>query len=306
MKKNLHTLAGSILVFLIASCNSKKLGQTNYSEDRKTTSGYSISTCSKPSKRYAKSLDVAVKASFDSLKLLPVKSIDASLKNTITHLADYTSEGLDFDLLNFRICELANSAGLSESAKEEIIKKSLDTWQAIMLQKSQKGTGSINVGQSGGINMPINVTNNNQSGGISTGVLVVPKDKEVPLNENFTISQITDTSISHVSHDKFVFALKPKVGTWFQPFFAIPAEEKDKVNGRYAPYLSPGGYVLMSNAGTLKPTAGPDTLSYHYESAQGQPVHPNHPFYLIFDKIPSRLIFGDLSDQSKIYIMVKS
>jgi len=55
----------------------------------------------------------------DSLKTIPKSKLGISLNNKVVQLTQYTSEGLDRNLVLFRICEMANNRGLTGAETSE-------------------------------------------------------------------------------------------------------------------------------------------------------------------------------------------
>lgn len=127
-----HTLKFAIVsIILITSigCRSKSYqGKVKLGEDGKIVSGTTIQKCTPPQKRYAKNLEIKVKTKVDSLLQIPISELDLGVTQTITRLSDYTSEGLDFDLFYFRICEMANNRGLSKEQTNSLLLTLMDKW----------------------------------------------------------------------------------------------------------------------------------------------------------------------------------
>jgi len=124
--------------------------------------------CSPPQKQYARDLDISVKASMDSLKFTPAVGFDAIFSQKVKQLREYSSKGLDIDLLTFRICEMANNRGFTSEQTYKLIEKAIELW----------GSSSLPV-----INQII--TSNNQTGGITAGNVYVEPRRRV-LNIEFS------------------------------------------------------------------------------------------------------------------------
>ena len=98
-------------------CSPSKMGKTKYGKDGEIESGTATTRCTHPTKRYAKGLEIKVKDGIDSLGLLPINSIEAELAQTVTRLSDYSSDGLDIDLILFRLCEISINKGFSKTLR---------------------------------------------------------------------------------------------------------------------------------------------------------------------------------------------
>ena len=127
MNKIITLLLGTI-VFAGFSCKSSKMGTANYGKDGAIESGTAKTKCSYPAKRYTKDLDAKVKASIDSLAGLPQASIDMAVKQTVTRLSDYSTEGLDIDLILFRLCEISINKGFRSEQTNALFASALDAW----------------------------------------------------------------------------------------------------------------------------------------------------------------------------------
>lgn len=113
---------------ITVSCKSSKMGKATYGNDGTIQSGIAKTNCTYPSKRYTKDLDAKVKASIDSLAGLPQASIDLGIKQTVTRLSDYSSEGLDIDLILFRLCEISINKGFNAEQTKSLFATAIDAW----------------------------------------------------------------------------------------------------------------------------------------------------------------------------------
>ncbi len=104
------------------------MGKAKYGKDGAIEKGSVNTKCTYPPKRYTKSLDLKVKASIDSVVQLPTQNLDLGLTQTVTRLADYTSDGLDLDLILFRICEISLNKGFTAEQTDHLTQVALDTW----------------------------------------------------------------------------------------------------------------------------------------------------------------------------------
>lgn len=125
----------------IGSCNSSKMGKIIYGKDGKIESGTGSTRCTHPSKTYAKGVEFHVKNSFDSLAVVPKANIDFALSQTVTRLTDYSSDGLDLELILFQVCEISNNRGLTSPEINSLTQIATDAWQR---KSSHYETGNNN------------------------------------------------------------------------------------------------------------------------------------------------------------------
>lgn len=272
-----------MIILLLFSCNSQsKMGKVKYGKDGVIESGTSKTICTPPTKRYTKSLDAVVKANIDSLAKFPKGNLEIGIKNTVTRLSDYSSEGLDVDLILFRVCEMANNRGLSAAQTDTLMRRAIDAW-------GQKKSTSINV------------TNNGINNGLMAGVIVVPEDKEIPLSQNFSIDLFTDPNFQNVNKGKIMYEIKPRQGVWYKPFMGYPLEEDSLVKGK----MTPKAFAYMmagSGESVVDLTIAGKTSKYkiHFGSSS-EPANPLNGYLFICDQIPSIIVFGESSDNRKYY-----
>lgn len=110
------------------SCINPNRGTVRYGDGGKIIDGQAIVRCDPPRKTYAKELDTQVKAKVGELNKVPASELDAKLKTTIVHLADYSTQGLDMDLIMFRICEMSANRGFTNEQTTELIKIAMNSW----------------------------------------------------------------------------------------------------------------------------------------------------------------------------------
>ncbi len=116
-----------IVISVLLSCKSANMGKAKYGKGGAIDSGYVNTKCTYPSKRYVKDLDAKVKLSFDSLALSGI-NLDAGVKQTVTKLSDYTSEGLDLDLILFHICQTSLNKGFTKEQTAHLMEIAIDAW----------------------------------------------------------------------------------------------------------------------------------------------------------------------------------
>ncbi len=104
------------------------MGKATYGKDGAIQDGTVNTKCTAPAKRYTKDLEAKVKASIDSVAGLPQASIDLGLKQTVTRLTDYTSEGLDIDLILFRLCEISLNKGFTTEQTQSLFNTAMGAW----------------------------------------------------------------------------------------------------------------------------------------------------------------------------------
>jgi len=129
--KTLLMLSISLLFF---SCKSTlKLGKNG-----EIDSGKIYAKCTKPQKRYTKSIDAAVKGSMQSLGTVDSLNLTASVKTEVIRLTDYSQQGLDLDLVLFRLCEMGNNRLLNSDQTNSLISEAMKSWTTGMTIKEQK------------------------------------------------------------------------------------------------------------------------------------------------------------------------
>jgi len=128
------TIYLSILIISITSCKSNY----NIGENGKIKSGKVYLNCTKPSKRYTKSVELAVKGSLKGLDTVKNNSLSASLRTKVVLLTDYSQRGLDLDLILFRVCEMANNRSLNSNQTDSLIAQAVKAWNNQMSINEQK------------------------------------------------------------------------------------------------------------------------------------------------------------------------
>ncbi|MDY8135583.1 hypothetical protein [Aquimarina sp. 2201CG5-10] len=126
-----------ILGVLIVSCKNTQ-GTVNVGEEGKIIDGKIIVKCTKPPKTYTKDLDLRINSELESLKNVPNSDVSVELKKSVVKLTQYTSQGLDRDLMFFRICEIANNRGLSQKETTDLINSAISAYDDEVKKKSQR------------------------------------------------------------------------------------------------------------------------------------------------------------------------
>lgn len=258
-------------VITLNSCSTARQGIVKQGPDGKIISASIVAKCSPPAKAYSKDLSAKVKAEIDSLQQVPKSIFDLAFEQKVVKLREYSPRGLDMDLLTFRICEMANNRGLTSEQTSSLIDKAIGIWS---------GTNTLTQ----------TVTSNNQSGGITAGIVVVPEDKEIPLENNFTV-------IEKVIDAKNAFEIKPRQGVWYNTFVAWPLAEDSLVKGHVSNRLP----VQSGSWGEGVITHKGEQVSVKMSTITQSNTNPDMPIYFYFDKRPSVIFFGDAVNPRKQY-----
>lgn len=260
-------------IFLLFSCTPNKLGKLTLGENGKVISGTKKLRCSHPQKRYARNLELKVKGSIDSTLLVPRSNLETTINKTVTRLADNTSEGLDIDLILFRICELANNLGLNEAETNTLLKTALEAWNRT------KYPG-------------ITVTNYGINNGIIAGTVILPEDKTEMIEDNF---EVITTTLKYKNSEESVIKFNPKVGEWSYFYAAIAKKEVPLVKPSL---LTP---LFFSDTIYVKENKTKDLELFILKSNHNGSCSKQNPYYLKYQNLPSEIWFGDLSNPKKNY-----
>lgn len=122
------------LVVISEGCGNR--GNVTYGDNGIVVGGQGKLRCEKPSKRYAKEIDTSVKGEIKQLQNVPEAELDAKLKTTVVKLSDFSTQGLDRDLLLFRICEMSINRGLSTEQTTNLINNAMGVWDAELKKKN--------------------------------------------------------------------------------------------------------------------------------------------------------------------------
>jgi hypothetical protein len=90
--------------------------------------GYITYKCTHPQKTYTKAIEAKVKKGMDSLSVFSKSSLELAVTQTVTKLSEYSSDGLDLDLILFRLCEISINKGLTAAETESFLKIATDAW----------------------------------------------------------------------------------------------------------------------------------------------------------------------------------
>ena len=120
-------------MFAMFSCSNLKLGQGG-----NIAGGNIRPKCTKPAKRYTKSIDAALDGSVAKWKEVSDVDLTASVKSEVVKLADYSTQGLDFDLILFKICEMSRNRSLNPDQTNDLIALGMKSWNSKMGISEQK------------------------------------------------------------------------------------------------------------------------------------------------------------------------
>jgi hypothetical protein len=126
--KNLNVAFVFITILLISCSTTKNRGKLTVGEGGVITGGQIKVYCDPPQKQYAKEVEAKLLAEISELKNIPEVKLETSLNSKVIKLADYSSQGLDRDLLLFRICEMSVNRGLSNEQTKNLIDKAIKVW----------------------------------------------------------------------------------------------------------------------------------------------------------------------------------
>ena len=103
-------------------------GKVVYGEGGAIEYGIGRAYCDPPQKRYANSISATVDAQISPIESLPENQIEANLKKSVVRLTDYSSQGLDIDLILYRICEISINRGFSQERTDKLIQLAIASW----------------------------------------------------------------------------------------------------------------------------------------------------------------------------------
>jgi len=273
------------LTAVLSGCRPPKSGITHYGKDGKIKDGKSISRCSKPVKPYTKSVEVALQLNLDSSKILK-GNIEANLKEAVTKLGEYTSDGLDYDLVLWRICEI--SAGLPAEQRDKLVNQVREDWKTMTILRNQKPGTQLNLNQSGGTS---NFFQNNYQ--------ITQSKPEIPLDNNFDVRVAPANERAFPDSSRSLIEIRPKEGVWMTPFIAVPVSEDS--TDWYATLKNES--IISVITGTVNMMTGNgDSIPYKIQKFPRMMLGPSGTMIFLYKSKPTNFVFGDASDTSKIYI----
>ncbi|MDI9312148.1 MAG: hypothetical protein QM535_18180 [Limnohabitans sp.] len=135
MKKFIYLII-TFSTTIIVGCKSQ--GTLKLTENGKIESGKVNLKCDKPQKTYTKAVDIALKGSVAKLESTEGVDLNATVKTEVVKLTQYSQQGLDLDLLIFRMCQMTNNKAISSEQAQEIITLAMKTWNNKMSINEQK------------------------------------------------------------------------------------------------------------------------------------------------------------------------
>jgi hypothetical protein len=145
-----RTLLYIFAILSVLGCSTSKQGKIIQGKDGKIEKATILAKCTPPQKTYGKELEAKLKTEVDSLRFTPHASFEASFAQKIIKLHEYSSEGLDWDLVAFRICELANNRGFTSEQTSALMQKAMELWEKSHTNETPKQV-AISYNQQGGI-----------------------------------------------------------------------------------------------------------------------------------------------------------
>lgn len=140
-----------LVLFFLLACSNSKQRRVKQGKDGKIQKANITAKCTHPPKTYARDLEIKLKSDMDSLQFTPEASFDASFIQKVIKLHDYSTQGLDLDLLTFRICEMANNRGMTAEQTSDLLKRAMDIWNESNQKKNQPQQLAVSFNQQGGI-----------------------------------------------------------------------------------------------------------------------------------------------------------
>jgi hypothetical protein len=139
------------------------------------------------------------------------------------------------------------------------------------------------------INAP--VTNYGVNNGTMIGAITIEESGIKNGSASYYRKELIDSRIS--------FKLAPQKGMWMNPFFAIPYSEKDSIGLNFIPNNS--SVLSLEQGWKIIPYEGSDLKIYYY--TWNGPLTINTPFQLVFNKLPSVILYGDYWEKGQTFIL---
>ncbi|AYL94156.1 carboxypeptidase-like regulatory domain-containing protein [Mucilaginibacter celer] len=165
------------------------------------------------------------------------------------------------------------------------------------LKNSKKETTHASINQASLIQKEkpiVQIINQNQQGGMA-GVfnLTVPEDKDLPIENNIIVKQITPTLIQ----------FSPIQGTWKIPYVELLDSDNQTINPIWY-WNKYGGTISISVSYTYwnRTIGNRGQEKFVRMITNGPSASRTVPYFLEFSKMPRVIIVGDQSDTSKIYV----
>jgi hypothetical protein len=116
----------SALAIALFGCDNQ--GKVSYGKDGQITEGTGTLKCTKPQKRYASNVDGAVSAAVNTAGKAANGDVSGKIKTEVVKLQDYSQQGLDVDLILFRICEMSINRGFTNEQTIGLFNAALAGW----------------------------------------------------------------------------------------------------------------------------------------------------------------------------------
>jgi len=111
---------------LVIGCDNQ--GKVDIGKDGEITQGTATLKCTKPQRRYASDVDGAVSAAVKTAGQAATGDVSAKVKSEVVKLQDYSQQGLDVDLILFRICEMSINRGFTNEQTIGLFNAALAGW----------------------------------------------------------------------------------------------------------------------------------------------------------------------------------
>jgi hypothetical protein len=271
-----------ICSLIILSCNSAKQGRIKQGKNGVIESGVIKPKCTPPQKSYAKEFDARVKAEMDSLRYASLSSFEAAFNQKVIKLREYSSKGLELDLVLFRICEMSNNRGFSNDQTADLISKAILLWN----------------GENKANQTPSKIFSNNQTGGITVNDESVRSYNAQPGSitaHTVTIGDMAQDDFTIYPGDNYVFRIdtiqkrliiRPKFSVWKNIFIGVPLDEMEVVRPSF----------WNKSARIVNSLFAPHTINnekYYAIISGGIPATRDFFYFMTYEKMPSKITFGD-------------
>lgn len=119
-----------VLLFVLhtLSCkHGKDIGTIQFN-NTEILEGSARLNCTKPNKTYSQKIERILQLEIDALNEIPKEKLSLSIDESAVRMFQHVNEGLDRDLLLFRICEMSINRGLTNTQTTELIKLVIKSW----------------------------------------------------------------------------------------------------------------------------------------------------------------------------------
>jgi hypothetical protein len=124
----------AIIVSMMSFTPYRNTDKDGPKELKRTMSSYS-----KPNKKYTKDVVIAVKDAVNTIKMYDNESgLSSSIKSQVNKLSAYAKEGLDLDLVMYNVSRISKEKALSTEETEKLLDEAASTWNTRMKINGQK------------------------------------------------------------------------------------------------------------------------------------------------------------------------